>query len=114
MVDVLGVGHVEGRIARTPPVWRSAGYALLLPPVGPGSVTGCDPAPWCASPSPKPACGLPAHASACRPFPDGSASDETSRPWKRMPCNIPTTTLPRDTASLAPAMQPLAKPAVDR
>ena len=53
--------HVGGRVERTPPVCRSALYSPLLPPFGPGSVTVFDPAPLCASPSQKPACGFPAH-----------------------------------------------------
>src|SRR6516165_2197967 len=50
-----------GRVERTPSVCRSALYSPLLPPFGLGSVTVFDPAPLCASPSQKPACGFPAH-----------------------------------------------------
>src|SRR5262249_30641494 len=52
-----------GRVERTPPVCRCALYSPLLPPFGPGSVTVFHPAPLCASPSQKPACGFPAQAS---------------------------------------------------
>jgi len=36
------------------------------------------------------------------------------REWERIPCDIPTKTLPRETASLAATIQPLEKPAMDR
>jgi len=52
----------RGRVERTPPVCRSALYALFLPPFGSGRVTVFDHAPLCASPSQKPACGFPAQA----------------------------------------------------
>src|SRR5438309_11097765 len=58
---VLRITLIGGRVERTPPVCRSALYSPLLPPFGPGSVTVFDPAPLCASPSQKPACGFPAH-----------------------------------------------------
>ena len=59
----VGYCQLGGRVERTPPVFRSASYSLLLPPFGPGSVTVFDHAPLCASPSQKPACGFPAQAS---------------------------------------------------
>jgi hypothetical protein len=62
-VGYAGDGEHGGRVERTPPVCRSALYSLFLPPFGSGSVTVFDPAPLCASPSQKPACGFPAQAS---------------------------------------------------
>jgi hypothetical protein len=85
----------------------------LLSPFGLERVTVCDPAPLCASPSQKPACGFPAQASSCRPSPDGIELDQPSRPWERMPGEIPAEPLPRETTALAPAIQPLAEQAVD-
>ena len=95
------------RVERTPPVFRCALYSLLLPPFGTGSVTLFHHASLCASPSQKPACGITAQASSCRPLPDGIESDHSSRPWEWMPDEVPTETLPRETAPLTPAIQPL-------
>src|SRR5215470_10367358 len=86
----------------------------LLPPFGLGSVTLLHHALLCASPSQKPACGITAQASSCCPLPDGIESDQTSRLWERMPFAILTELLPRETASLAPAIQPLEEETVDR
>jgi hypothetical protein len=61
LTEVLRQG--EGRVERTPPVFRCALYSPFLPPFGPGSVTVFHPALLCASPSQKPACGFPAQAS---------------------------------------------------
>src|SRR4029453_6353220 len=55
-----------GRVERTPPVCRSAWCSPFLSPCGLESVTLCDPAPLCASPSQKPAGGFPAQASSAR------------------------------------------------
>ena len=71
-------------------------------------------APLCASPSQKPACGITAQASSCRPLPDGIELDQLSRPWERVPGEIPAEMLPRETTALAPAIQPLEEQAVDR
>src|SRR5262244_1637329 len=103
-----------GRVERTPPVFRSAWCSPLLSPFGLESVTVFDPAPLCASPSQKPACGITAQASSCRPSPDGIELDQTSRPWEWMSGEIPTETLPRETTALATAIEPLEEQAVDR
>jgi hypothetical protein len=95
-------------------VFRAALCSPLLSPFGLESVTVFDPAPLCASPSQKPACGITAQASSCRPSPDGIELDRTSRPWERMPGEIPTETLPRETTALATTIQPLEEQAVDR
>src|SRR5206468_2497346 len=86
----------------------------LLPPFGLGSVTLFHHALLCASLSQKPACGITAQASSCGLLPDGIEPDQTSRLWERMPFEILTETLPRETASLAAAIQPLEEEAVDR
>ena len=103
----VGYCQLGGRVERTPPVFRCALYSLLLPPFGTGSVTLFHHASLCASPSQKPACGITAQASSCRPLPDGIESDHSSRPWEWMPDEVPTETLPRETAPLTPAIQPL-------
>ena len=69
----------------------------------------------CASRAPHNSEGhITAQASSCRLSPDGIEWDQTSRPWERVPCHIPTETLPRETASLAAAIQPLEEEAMDR
>src|SRR4029434_2592915 len=98
-----------GRVERTPPVCRSALYSPLLSPFGLESVTIFDPAPLCASPSQKPACGFPAQASSGGLSPDGIQGDDGTRLWEGMPCSIAAKTLPREAAPLAPAIEPLAQ-----
>src|SRR5215470_14106326 len=92
-----------GRVERTPPVCRSALYSPFLPPFGPGSVTVFDPAPLCASPSQKPACGFPAQASSDGLSPDGIHGDDGTRSREGMPCSIAAKALPREAAPLTPA-----------
>jgi hypothetical protein len=90
-------------------VFRRALCSLLLPPFGTGSVTIFRPAPLCASPSQKPACGAPAQASSHGPLPSGIESHHTSGTWKRMPRFVARQTFPGETAPLAPAIQPLER-----
>jgi hypothetical protein len=85
-------------------MFRRALCSLLLPPFGTGSVTLFRPAPLCASPSQKPACGAPAPASSHGPLPSGIESHHTSGTWERMPRCVARHTFPGETAPLAPAI----------
>src|SRR5262249_48822346 len=100
-------GGLFGRVERTPPVCRSALCSPLLSPFGLESVTVFDPAPLCASPSQKPACGFPAQASSDGLSPDGIHGDDGTRSREGMPCSIAAKALPREAAPLTPAIEPL-------
>jgi hypothetical protein len=95
-------------------VCRSALYSPLLSPFGFESVTIFDPAPLCASPSQKPACGFPAQASSDGLSPDGIHGDDGTRPREGMPCSIAAKALPREAAPLTPAIEPLEQAVLHR
>src|SRR5919109_2445614 len=99
---------MSSRVERTSSVGRSALCARFLSPCGLESVPGVDRAPLDASPSPQPAGGFPAHASASSPLPAGAACDQASRPREWRPGAGPAAALPGETASRAPAIPPLA------
>jgi hypothetical protein len=101
------------RVERTPPVCRSALCSRLLSPFGLESVTVFDPAPLCASPSQKPACGFPAQASSTGPSPNGIHGDQRSWTWKWMSRGIAPETFPRETAPLAAMIEPCEQEFVD-
>src|SRR5215510_3497230 len=97
---------VPGRVERTPPVCRSALCSLLLSPFGLESVTVFDHAPLCASPSQKPACGLPTQASSYSLSPHRIEGHQRPRAWEWMASFITTEALPGETAALTPAIEP--------
>lgn len=97
---------LPGRVGSTHPVVRSAVYSRWLPPFGLGSVTVCDPALLCASPSQKPACGTPARASSHGHSPPRDEWHQATWPGERMALGVATEALPGATASVASAMEP--------
>jgi hypothetical protein len=101
------------RVERTPPVCRSALYSPLLSPFGLESVTVFDPAPLCASPSQKPACGFPAQASSTSSSPNGVHGDQRPGTWEWMSRGIAPETFPRKTAPLAAMIEPFEQEFVD-
>jgi hypothetical protein len=79
----------------------------LLPPFGFGSVTVFDPALSRASPSQRPACGTTAQASSYSPLPPRNEGHQARSPWERVSRFIAQKPCPGETASLAPAVEPL-------
>jgi hypothetical protein len=82
-------------------------YSLLLLPFSLGSVTRFDHAPLRVAPSQKPAGGFPAQASSRSLSPHRIEWDQGARPWERIPRFAAAGALPRETAPLAAAIQPI-------
>ena len=94
-------------------MFRSALCSPFLSPFGPESVTLFDPAPLCASPSQKPACGFPAQASSARLSPNGIHGDQRTRTWEWRARGVAPEAFPREAASLAAVIEPFEQEFVD-
>ena len=112
-VTLIRRSRFPGRVERTPPVCRSALCSRLLSPFGLESVTVFDPAPLCASPSQKPACGFPAQASSTSSSPHGVHGDQRPGTWEWMSRGIAPETFPCETAPLAAMIKPFEQEFVD-